>query len=295
MPEKTGSRISLRYRIEWLAVVFFFWFFKLLGQKRASSFGSWIARKIGPYLKADKTARKNLSKAFPDWSPEKREEVLDRMWSNLGRNAAELPFIKDMDFQDPDVELVGGDYLDAYVKAPQAAFFLTGHYGPWELTIAAGKYCKVPLSIIYRAANNPLVDAYFQQERFSRDYSFIPKGTAGARGILKAIKKGEAIALLNDQKQNTGLPIPFFGRDAMTAPPIAELACKFDLPIYPIRAERLDGGKKRVTVSAPIFPPSSGNREKDVVALLTTINELYEQWITEKPDHWFWVHNRWPE
>ena len=36
-----------------------------------------------------------------------------------------------------------------------------------------------------------------------------------------------------------------------------------------------------------------GYRQADVYAMLKSINETYERWITERPDHWFWVHNRW--
>jgi KDO2-lipid IV(A) lauroyltransferase len=25
------------------------------------------------------------------------------------------------------------------------------------------------------------------------------------------------------------------------------------------------------------------------------VNQVLERWIREKPDHWFWLHRRWPE
>ncbi|MBL4905829.1 MAG: lysophospholipid acyltransferase family protein [Sneathiella sp.] len=295
MPDTSMSGIRLKYKIEWLAVRFAFWFFRILGRKNASAFGKWLAQKIGPLLSAQKTASQNISLALPDIGEQERRQVLRKMWGNLGRNIGELPHTGQLDFDSPDIELVGADNLQSYISSGKSAFFLTAHYGPWELVISAlSKYCKMPVSVIYRAANNPLVDEFFQAQRYSKDVHFIPKGKKGARGILKALKNKEAVALLNDQKQNTGIPIPFFGREAMTAPSIAELACKLNLPIYPVKAERLENGKMRVTVSEPIFGPSTGDRNKDVVQLLTTINEIYEDWIRERPDHWFWVHNRWP-
>lgn len=296
MPEVNKAEITLRYKLEWFAVRFAFWFFRKLGRKRASDFGAWLARKIGPLLSVQKVADENIRLALPKITPPERQQVLRKMWDNLGRNIGELPHSKELNFSSPDIELVGAEYLDEYIASPNSAFFLTAHYGPWELIIGAvGKYCKAPVSVVYRAANNPLVEQFIQAERFDEDCRFIPKGRKGARGILTALKKREAIALLNDQKQNTGVPVPFFGRDAMTAPSIAELAVKMKLPIYPVRAERLGGGKMRVTVSAPIFSPDTGERDKDVIQLLKSINEIYESWITERPDHWFWVHNRWPK
>lgn len=296
MPDSSVSDVRFRYKIEWIFVRIAFWLFRVLGRKTASSLGMWIAQKVGPLLSAQKTAEQNLRHALPDMSDRERTIILNKMWGNLGRNIGELPHTARLDFNSQDVELVGAEHLHSYMNSGKSAFFLTAHYGPWELIITAvSKYCNKPVSVIYRAANNPLVDEFFQKQRFNKDVNFIPKGKAGARGILKALKNKEAVALLNDQKQNTGLAVPFFGRNAMTAPAIAELACKFDLPIYPVRAERLDGGRMRVTVSEPVYGPSTGDRKEDVVRLLTTINEIYEAWITERPDHWFWVHNRWPD
>ena len=44
--------------------------------------------------------------------------------------------------------------------------------------------------------------------------------------------------MLVDQKMNDGIPVPFFGRDAMTAPALALLALRYDCAVVPIRMER---------------------------------------------------------
>lgn len=295
MPEGMGASKKLRYRLEWLVVRFAFCLFHLIGRKRASGFGSWLARKIGPRMKVHGLARRNMTRALPELSEQQIDLHLTEMWDNLGRNVAEFPFVGEMDAQSADVEIVGGEIVDKVYGEGKSAFFVTAHYGPWELSIIVAKYFKGHANVVYRAANNPLVDDYFQATRFNEGVSFIPKGSKGARGILKAIKNKEVVALLNDQKQNSGVPVPFFGRDAMTAQPLAELSCKYDLPIYPLKSERLDNGTMRVTIQEPIFPPSTGDRQADVIALLTTVNGIYEDWIRAKPGHWFWVHNRWPD
>ncbi|OUR77490.1 hypothetical protein A9Q83_11100 [Alphaproteobacteria bacterium 46_93_T64] len=293
MPKSISLRRQVRYWLEWLAVRFSFWTFRLLGQKKSSALGGWIGRKIGPRLSAHKIAINNLKLAMPELGKGDRAQIIDKMWDNLGRNASELPFIgRDTSFE--DVELVGLEHLDAFVQSGKSALFVSGHYGPWELTSLAGKYCNKNVCVVYRSANNPMVEAFFQKERKGSGYNLVPKGKSGARAILAALKKNEAVALLNDQKQNSGVPIPFFGRDAMTATAIADFACRQNLPVYPMRAERLDGGKTRLTVYAPIFAATSDDRKQDVIQFLTRINVIYENWIKERPDHWFWVHNRWP-
>lgn len=288
------NKPSLKYRLEWIAVRFVFGVFRSLGLERASRFGGWLSRKIGPRLSVHKLARENMTRALPALGADKIEKTLLHMWDNLGRNVGELPYNKSMMDDPARVELVGSEHLDAYLASGKAAFFVTAHYGPWELVAIVGRYAKPKATGIYRAANNPLVETFFQELRADPDYRFHPKGKEGARAILKGVRQGGAIVLLNDQKLNAGVPVPFFGREAMTAPAVAEIACKMDIPIYPMRTERLETGKLRLTIYPALETPKTGDRPADVYALLKAINETYERWITERPDHWFWVHNRWP-
>ena len=38
----------------------------------------------------------------------------------------------------------------------------------------------------------------------------------------------------------------------------------------------------------------TGDRKKDLELMMTKVNETLEDWIIERPDQWFWLHNRWP-
>ncbi len=293
MLKKISTSRRIRYWLEYILARSIFFLFRLVGRNWASQFGGWLGRQIGPFLSAHKTAIDNIAQALPELSEEERKAVLTRMWTNLGRNAAEIPFVRDFTFADDDVDLHGREYLDEFVKSGKPALFITGHYGPWEATALAGKYCNVDVSIVYRAANNPMVEKYFQKEREGVGYKFVPKGKSGARAIIKALKENKPVALLNDQKQNNGISVPFFGREAKTATAVADFACRMNLPVYPIRAERTDDNRMKVTVYPAIFAPMDGDPQQNVYRFLTTINEIYEEWIRERPDHWFWVHNRW--
>ena len=71
---------------------------------------------------------------------------------------------------------------------------------------------------VLRAGNNPLLDRMIA--RFRGDGGeFIPKGAIAARRAIEALRRGTNLGLLADQKMNDGIPVPFFGRLAMTAPP----------------------------------------------------------------------------
>ena len=123
----------------------------------------------------------------------------------------------------------------------------------------------------------------------------IPKGPKGAKMALKALSQGGNLGMLVDQKMNDGIAIPFFGHDAMTAPALAQFALKYNCPIVPIRSERLNGLKFRVTCYPPLQMNLTGDRQTDVLTIMTEVNKILENWIAEQPAQWLWLHNRWPD
>jgi KDO2-lipid IV(A) lauroyltransferase len=123
----------------------------------------------------------------------------------------------------------------------------------------------------------------------------IPKGAIAARRAIAALRRGTNLGLLADQKMNDGIPVQFFGRPAMTAPALAVLALRFDCDVLPLRVERLDGARFRVTVFPPLPLPHSGEPHADAAALMARVNEVLEAWIRDRPEQWLWLHQRWPD
>jgi len=150
------------------------------------------------------------------------------------------------------------------------------------------------VNVVYRAMSNPHVDAIVLRERGFGADSAVAKGVAGARRLVALAAEGRHIAVLLDQKMNDGIPAPFFGVDAMTAPAPAQLALRHDLPLVPVRIERLGGARFRMTVHEPLARPATGDRRKDVAALVAAVNATIESWVRERPGEWLWLHRRWP-
>ena len=100
--------------------------------------------------------------------------------------------------------------------------------------------------------------------------------------------------MLVDQKMNDGIAVPFFGRDAMTAPALAQLAMRYDMPIIPARVVRRQGAHFDSVIYPPLAYEKTGDSARDTLAIMTAINAMLESWIRETPEQWFWVHRRWP-
>ena len=170
-----------------------------------------------------------------------------------------------------------------------------GNLGNWEIVSLGATQRDLPLDRVYREANNRLVEWLYQHGRAAVKGALIPKGPAGARLLLKSIKDGKHLGMLVDQKMNDGISVPFFGRDVMTAPALAELALRYDCPVVPARIERLKGARFKLIVLPPLEMIRTGDHHADVAANMARINAQIEQWIRDTPEQWLWLHNRWPD
>lgn len=288
--------------VDWLVALpvrVAFHLFARLPPARASALGGALARKIGPWLGISSIARRNLARAMPELDAAARERVVVGMWDNLGRVAAEYPHLATLDIHaaDSPVQVLGLERIDAARDDGVGAIFVGAHYGNWELLGLAAGQRGLPLTLVYRAANNPYVEALVQhaRSRAKGAGAYVPKGAKAARASIAALGQRQHLGMLVDQKMNDGIAAPFFGRDAMTAAAPAELALRLALPVIPARVERLGGFRFRLTVEPPLPLPGSGDRGADVRALTAAINARIEDWIRARPDHWFWLHRRWPD
>jgi Kdo2-lipid IVA lauroyltransferase/acyltransferase len=271
-------------------------FFALLPVDWASALGGWIGRKIGPKLRVTNNARRELAIVFPELSTVEIEIVVDNMWDNLGRTAGEHPHLAKFDPYKTDsrVELIGAENIDQLRDDDQPGMFFSGHLANWEIMPLGSTKRNLPLHMVYRRANNPFFDRLVQKGRASTDGQYFPKGAEGSKDILRALKQGDHLAMLVDQKMNDGISVPFLGRNAMTAPALAQLALRYNCPVVPVQVERLTGARFRVTVHPPLDLPDSGDKRADIATLMTTVNSHLGDWIKQHPEQWLWVHNRWP-
>lgn len=270
--------------------------FQWMGVDRASDTGAAIARTIGPMLRVTNRARRNLRAAFPEMTSGQVDKTVRAMWDNLGRYAAEIACLDAFDVSDPQarIEVVGRQHLEALRDDGRGGIVFSAHLGSWDV-VALGIGQIIPNSAnVYRPLNNPIVDRMVQNAR-AKSGGFVGKGMQGARAMIAGLSEGRHFTMLVDQKMNDGIAVPFFGRDAMTAPALARFAIRAGVPIVPCRCERLDGARFRLTFYPPMVPASSGKEANDVAETMAEVNEIIEGWITERPEQWLWVHSRWPD
>ncbi|GGL11738.1 MULTISPECIES: lysophospholipid acyltransferase family protein [Caulobacter] len=286
---------DLLWRAEALGFDLFIGVVRLLGVDAASAFGGWLGRTVGPLSGAHKVAVRNLKLAFPDKDEAWRAAMLKAQWDGLGRTFAEFPLMDKILPSTGRVEVVNQERLFKIAADKVPVVFVSGHLSNWEVMPAAIVDSGVVCEMTYRAANNPYVDERIKASRFRYGVRlFAPKGGDGARELLEGMKQGKSVALMNDQKFNTGVEGPFFGHPVRTAPGPSRLALRFGTVLQPMSVQRIKGARFRAVVHDPIHLPNTGDRTADIEAGVRLVNAFMEERIRERPEEWFWVHRRWP-
>lgn len=261
-----------------------------------SDSGAWLFRKIGPLTRAHRVAARNIQIAFPGLTEAETKQLLTEQWSELGRSLAEFIILDRVVADKSRIQIEGEERLSAIAAGAGPVVFVSGHFSCFEVMPAAIVRAGVPCQITYRAMNNPYVDASVRRQRFRYGVRlFAPKGLEGARELMRALQRGESVALMNDQKFNGGVAAPFFGVTAYTAPGPSTFALRFGIPLQPMSVQRVGPGARfKVIVHDPIHLEDTGDREADIAAGVRRINAFVEERVRARPSEWFWVHRRWP-
>lgn len=180
------------------------------------------------------------------------------------------------------------------IKKGQNIIIMTAHYGNWEL-LSLGIAAKLfPLSVVGRDLDSPIMNKILEKNREQFDIELLSK-TGAMKGMIKALKIKRPIGILVDQNtsDSEGILIDFFGKKARHTPSAAILAKKFDALIVPAFITTNDYEIYDIRFYEPITINDSGDKEKDILECVQAQADITQKIIEEKPDEWFWLHQRW--
>ncbi len=297
-----------------------FGLFKLLPRRAAAGFAAAVARALGPLLPMTNVARRNIAMCLPEKGAAERAAILRAMWDNLGRVAAE--FLHRRALWDPDlrvaadrygagnlraagkrgervdlsskrIDVVGAEQFQRLIEEPHPVVIFAAHMGNWEVMQWTAARMGLKYAAVYRRPNNPFIARLIEGRRGGM-VEFLPKGLQGAFGAARVMERGGRLCMLVDVKENKGIPLPFFGRPAMTGTALATLALRYDALIFGTYTERIAKDRFRITVERPLDVPRTGDEATDVRAIMAAINARVETWVRASPEQWLWLHRRWP-
>ncbi len=285
-----------RWRMEARLLSLFWEICARLEPQAASALGQRLFRRIGPSLGKTAHVERNLRLAFPDLSETQHADLLRAVWGNAGAVLAEYPHFQAICHDDFEghIEVVEKWDVADYRAGRRNGVFVSAHVGNWELCAAAAGHHDIPITVIYAPSRNPFIERMLRRQRDALGCRQVSL-EEGARPLIRELTEGRSVGLVVDTRDDGGVPIPFFGLDKLTTLAPARLALRFGCELIPVRMERLNDTRFRLTVYEPIRPDPALASDKDrAMQMMRELNRLFEQWIRERPEQWLCIKRAWP-
>lgn len=293
-----GDKVSVREAAEFAVVWVFVYGLRLLPRGLARAVGAAIGaiafRGLG---RLRRVGLRNLELAFPEMSAQQRVAILRSEYRNLGFLLAE--FCKMPDYTAATAsQFIRYEGLENYLRAREkgkGVLVLTGHLGAWELSSFYHSLMGMPMGMVIRRLDNPLVDAFVNRIRCLRGNRVIHKDDF-ARGLIASMRAGETVGILMDTNMTPpqGVFVPFFGVQACTASGMARIAAKTGAAVVPgfLLWERTER-RYVLHFGDPLEVVHTGDAEQDALVNTAAFTAAIEGYVRQYPEQWLWMHRRW--
>ena len=283
---------SIRYLLEFVIIITFFFLFKILGLKLSSFISGKIFTFLGPLFRSKKIFTKNFKIAFPNTPESTTKKYFNEMWNYYGRIFAEYPFLFKFrkDENNKYIEIIGEEILREIKDKQENVIFISGHFDNFELMAMYLEKFGIKLSAIYRPLNNLFMNRIMENLR--KKYickNQIKKGRSSIRELLNLYKNGSSIALMIDQRVSESSKVNFFKKEAYTTTIPAQFVKKFNCRVVPIYIERIES----VNFKLKVFEPIRFKENQNIEEITIILNNWLEKVISLNPSKWIWTHDRW--
>ena len=298
---------DLRYRVEYVLFRLAACVIEVLSVRQSISLARWGAwamvhvapRRASRYSVAAENIRTALGANLSDAEV---EMWITRMWVHLIRlviETVQLPRKLSLRSCRESVVFRDRQKVVRMLCEGRPVFFLGGHFGSWELSVATFGMFGFPMGVVARKLDNPYLNEWFQTSREQTGNKLYSK-RGGFEGMAELVQGGGNLALLVDQDAGRrGVFVDFFGKPASTFKSIALMALESKailvvgygvrLPDNPLEARwsQFEIGCEEIIDTTKIV---ARDEVKEITQRFTA---ALERSIRRAPEQYFWVHRRW--
>ncbi len=222
-------------------------------------------------------------------------EIARACWRHLGRIALDtLAFPRlSADSAGSSVRYEGLEHIRGAYARGRGVLLFSGHFGHWELVALMQGHLGLPLALVTRPLDNPILERMLGRLRALSGNAIIHKRRA-TREMMRALRSGSGVAIVIDQDaREEGVFVPFFGRPASTTPTLALLALRTGASVVPVFSLPEPRGGWRVVYEPEVEVRPTGTLEADVLDVTARCTGILERWVRSRPELWLWMHRRW--
>ncbi len=251
------------------------------------------------YLRA---ARANLSVILgqPEESLEVRRLAFDMVASHF---AAWVDFLHFATRPPEDAArliegVIGYSRIVAGRLSGRGVLLLTAHLGNWEIGGLMLAQMRQPVHVVLVPDIFPGVERERRRLHTSSgvteirvDRSFVP-----ALAVLRVLRGNGIVAMQGDRDfDNTGIAVPFFGRQAFFPRGPFRVAMASGATVLPAFIVRLPGGRYRAIVEEPLEIEAGGDRDAALRGNIERYVAILERYVRQYPDQWYCFYPFWDD
>jgi KDO2-lipid IV(A) lauroyltransferase len=175
---------------------------------------------------------------------------------------------------------------------------LTAHLGNWEVGGLMLAEMREPVHVVLVPDIYPAVEKARQalHARAGIREIRVEGSFAPALAVLRALKENAIVAMQGDRDfSNTGIAVPFFGRDAWFPRGPFLVAMATPATVLPAFIVRVPDGRYRAIVESPLEIERDGDREAALRRNVERYVAILEHYVAENPEQWYCFYPFWED
>lgn len=296
---RTRFRKKLKYAILYRFILAILWLAAHLPRRWTLKFYEGLGLLAYQlYPKVRQQIQRNLTYALGD---EIDTIDLDKfpktLFRNLAKNVADIFISNSFNTLEDLQKIVRVEGLGHFEQAYQrgnGVIMLGPHLGAFEMVASYISSSGYKLNIVGRQLKNKTLDRLLVSHRTKHGAESI-YSQEGVLKLVRALKKGEVMAILIDQdvRWAKGIFVNFFGKPTYTPIGAAWLAQSTQAAVVPMAIRRLPDDQHVITVLPELEIARTGNTEEDLQINTQRFSDILEKLIRQDLTQWVWMHERW--
>jgi len=241
--------------------------------------------------------RENLTRVFPDWTPQQTDRTTSAMWRHLLLLVCEIAHaprkIHRTNWYE-HYQIADRKKILQVLLRTRPKIVVTGHFGNFELAGYLNGLFGFPSTTLARPLDNTYVHEFITRFRSIGGQHFLAKD-GSAQEIQRLLEAGGTLTLLADQDAgNRGCWVSFLGHPASCHKALALFTLSNQAPMIVGVNKRLNRPLHfELNVTGVADPMVPGKHLESVQSLTQWYNDCLEIAIKKNPEQYWWLHRRW--
>ena len=180
----------------------------------------------------------------------------------------------------------------------RGVLLVTAHLGNWEVGGLMLAQVRQPIHVVLVPDIFPGVERIRRQlhqragvTEIPIDRSFVP-----TLAVMRALGSNAIVAMQGDRDfNNTGIAVPFFGRDAYFPRGPFRVAMATGATVLPAFIVRVPGGRYRAIIEEPLAIETEGDRESALRTNVARYVAILERYVGAYPEQWYCFYPFWDD